>query len=128
MRILNMTQHEATRDQIAAGVVQPVRADHERVKEIITFEELPELSQLKWRARRFAELARALLQKYGCEAVMIGGTPYFAAEQERALWESGIRFCYAFSQRDSIDETQPDGSVVKRTVFKHAGFIWKEVR
>lgn len=103
MRILNMTQHEATRDQIAAGVVQPVRADHERVKEIITFEELPELSQLKWRARRFAELARA-------------------------LWESGIRFCCAFSQRDSIDETQPDGSVVKRTVFKHAGFIWKEVR
>ncbi len=37
---------------------------------------------------------------------MIGGAPYFASEQERALSEFGIRFCYAFSRRESVDEIQ----------------------
>ena len=29
----------------------------------------------------------------------------------------------AFSVRESVEETQPDGSVIKRNVFKHAGFV-----
>jgi hypothetical protein len=128
MRILNMTQHDPTPEQFAAGVVQPVRADHERIKGVITFEELPAPEELSSRARQFAALAQTLMQKYACNAVMIGGAPYFAAEQESALRAAGIRFCYAFSKRDAIEEQQPDGSVLKKMVFKHAGFIWKGVR
>ena len=127
MRILNMTQHVATPDQIAAGVVQPDEADHQRVKDLITFEEIPSLEELKRRARTFAALADELTKRYECHAVMIGGAPYFATEQERALWYACIRHCYAFSKRVSVEKVNDDGTLTKTQVFKHAGFIWKEV-
>lgn len=128
MRILNMTQHSPTEEQSAAGVVQPEPADHEKIKQIITFDELPSLSELKARAKQFAEIAGELIKKYGCSAVLIGGAPYFSSEQERALWEQGIRFCYAFSKRVAEERVNADGSVTKVMQFKHAGFIWKEAQ
>lgn len=124
MRILNMTQHTPTPDQIEAGVVQPEQNDADAVKKIITFDEVPTIDEIKSRARTFAELAQALCTKYECEAVMIGGASYFVAEQEIALWRKHVRFCYAFSKRVVQEKTNPDGTVTKVMIFKHAGFVW----
>ena len=33
-------------------------------------------------------------------------------------------FIYAYSERESVEETQSDGSVIKRNVFKHKGFYY----
>jgi len=40
-----------------------------------------------------------------------------------ALRDQGIEPVYAFSVRESIEQTQPDGSVRKVNVFRHAGFV-----
>jgi hypothetical protein len=47
------------------------------------------------------------------------------APLEAALREAGLRPVYAFSQRAGVEEErQPDGSVRKVQVFRHAGWIW----
>jgi hypothetical protein len=35
----------------------------------------------------------------------------------------GLKAVYAFSQREVVETTNPDGSVVKTAVFKHVGFF-----
>ena len=42
---------------------------------------------------------------------------------EKALRDVGIKPFYSYSERVSVEEVQPDGSVVKRNVFKHLGFV-----
>ena len=56
-------------------------------------------------------------------AAMIGGAPWMMAKLERALLEIGVPSVYAFSVRESAEQTQPDGSVRKVNVFRHAGFV-----
>ncbi len=117
MRILNLTQHAATADQIAAGVVEP--ADKVLVQALITFDELPDQIRLKAYAQTLAQMAR----QDGFDSVMIGGAPFFMPVLQAALQERGIKVLYAFSVRESRDEKLPDGSVKKTQVFRHAGFV-----
>jgi len=42
---------------------------------------------------------------------------------ETALAERGIAPLYAFSMRESAEETQADGTVIKKNRFKHLGFV-----
>ena len=44
------------------------------------------------------------------------------APLEEALRYRGILPLYAFSRRESREETDPDGSVRKVAVFRHLGF------
>ena len=117
MKILNLTQHMATPDQVAAGVVEP--ADKQLVQALLTFDELPAELDIKAKAKALAEMAR----HDGFDAVMIGGAPYFMSALERALADSEITALYAFSKRVSVEEPQKDGSVKKVQVFTHAGFV-----
>jgi hypothetical protein len=54
---------------------------------------------------------------------MIGGAPYLMAPLERALRRKRITPLYAFSERRSTEEKGNDGEIIKRTVFKHIGFV-----
>lgn len=52
------------------------------------------------------------------------GSPYFMAVFFRKFpEESRIRFVFSHSDRVSVDEKQPDGSVVKKGVFKFVKFL-----
>ena len=42
---------------------------------------------------------------------------------EAALRALEVQPLYAFSVRESVETTLPDGSVVKTAVFKHGGFV-----
>ena len=117
MKILNLTQHAATPDQIAAGVVEP--ADKELVQALITFDELPSAKEVEAKAKALAQMAGY----DGYDTVMIGGAPYFMAPLEKALREQGIKPLYAFSKRESVEEKQADGSVKKIQMFRHAGWV-----
>jgi hypothetical protein len=117
MRILNLTQHTATAEQIAAGVVESDKKS--LVQMYLTFDELPSRRFLMQRAEKLAAMAR----HSGCEAAMIGGAPFFMAPLEAALAAQNITVLYAFSKRESVEEMQPDGSVKKTQVFRHAGFV-----
>jgi hypothetical protein len=90
---------------------------------------------VRHRAERLAEIASktTTLVDYGGETglcvnerfkfAMIGGAPYLMAPLESALRAHGITPVYAFSVRESVDQVQPDGSVRKVAVFRHAGFV-----
>lgn len=127
--ILNLTQHDATPEQVAAGVVSPgALAGHwdgldpdacSFVRRQLTFVALPDSETILARAGLLAEYAAST----GVARAMIGGAPYLMAPLERALREEGIEPVYAFSVRESAEQTQEDGSVRKVQMFRHAGFV-----
>jgi hypothetical protein len=122
--ILNLTQHPATPDQVAAGVVEPSAEQKAEIKELLTFNSLPNRGEIERRASRLAQLARKILsERMDLQGqVMIGGAPFLMTSLEKALIEEGLRPLYAFSKREVVEEVQ-GGKVVKKSVFKHAGFV-----
>ena len=54
---------------------------------------------------------------------MIGGAPFLLPILAEELREVGIDPLLAFSRRDTVEQTQPDGSVRKVAVFRHVGFV-----
>lgn len=119
MTILNLTQHNATPEQREQSVVEP--EDKQRVKQLLTFDNLPTADEIAGRAEALAAIAA----ESGAEAAMIGGAPYLMADLETALKVQGVRPVYAFSKREVVETTQPDGTVLKKTVFRHLGFVEK---
>lgn len=137
MTILNLTQHPATAEQVAAGVVDLTPDERRQLHQLLTFEELPSAEELEERAEEIEILARRAFDgDPHLDAVMIGGAPFLMAPLERSLKaeheladehasEPPFRpqVLYAFSRRESVEERQPDGSVRKINVFRHAGFV-----
>ena len=117
MTIINLTQHQATQEQIAQGVIECTKATE--VRSLLTFTTIPSQEEMEERAKRIAEIAK----EQSCDSAMIGGAPYFMSSLEKALREVGIKPVYAFSVRQSVEKTLPDGTVQKLNVFKHVGFV-----
>jgi hypothetical protein len=128
--ILNLTQHVTTDEQEAQLVVEP-RMTKEKIRELLTFEEIPTKEEIEARATKLAEIAVSEASHYAGDTdnevwitrVMIGGAPFFMGALEKAIRESGFTPVYAFSKRESEDVPQPDGSVKKIQVFRHIGFV-----
>lgn len=118
--ILNLTQHTATPDQIAAGVIEPSAEDKKKIQTLLTFTSCPSFEEVVERAEDLADLAEAL----GSTRAMIGGAPVLMGALHHALTMRHILPGYAFSVRESVEEVQPDGSVKKTQIFKHTGFTW----
>ena len=124
--ILNLTQHAPTADQVAAGVVNLPEDLHNRLVQMLTFQDIPSPEEIRGRAMDIAELAAEWFNTAGRgpdHQVMIGGAPYLMGRLEHSLYWWGINPLYAFSIRESIEENLPDGRVVKRNVFRHSGFV-----
>lgn len=144
-RILNLTQHTATTEQIAAGVTSGELSPEQimEIRSLLTFETLPSSSEVAQRAQQIAKIASCAIWREKSalpyaqewageplhtepnwfECAMIGGAPYLMAPLEVALRARGITPVYAFSIRESVDQVQPDGSVRKVATFRHAGFV-----
>ena len=120
MKIINLTQHMATPEQVAAGVVEP--DDKSAVREVLTFGALPNAGEIT----RQANILTAMAAKYS--QAMIGGAPYLMGPLEAALKASGIIPLYAFSVRESVETSDPQTGVVTKTQrFRHLGFIIGQV-
>lgn len=123
--ILNLTQHRATPEQIAAGVVDlSDSSDRALLQSALTFNEAPEEADLLARSESIARMVTEHPDRP--RSAMIGGAPYFMRPLENALWYWGIRPLYAFSVRESVERALPDGTVEKTAVFRHAGFVGME--
>jgi hypothetical protein len=118
MKILNLTQHKATVDQIDAGVVDLTGSAAEYIKTVLTFESIPSSGELSNRAHELARTAYDL----GYTRAMIGGAPFFMSMLEKKLKDKGILPLYAFSTRVSAEITL-DGVTTKTSSFKHVGFV-----
>lgn len=121
--ILNLTQHQATSDQIAAGVVDLTGENLACLKDALTFVTLPDAQEISERAEFIAAIAAVSLSGKGCIA-MIGGALWLMAPLADALRARGIVPVFAFSVRDTEEQAQPDGTVRKVAVFRHAGFVF----
>jgi hypothetical protein len=119
MMILNLTQHAATLDQVAAGVVDPDPTTKAGICGLLTFLVAPDQEELEGRANALAELAA----RAGAWTAMIGGAGYLMPPLERALDARGIEPVHAFSRRESVETVGADGSVTKTQVFRHAGWV-----
>lgn len=118
MAILNLTQHAATAEQVAQGVIDLTGNDLATMKALLTFDSLPSAETVHDRAYEVAKLA----QVHDVESVMIGGASFFMGALERALQKRGIKPLYAFSERVSVEKIV-SGVVVKTNEFKHIGFV-----
>lgn len=116
--IFNLTQHRATAEQLD-DVVDPESEElrHE-ISALLTFDDPPSEEEMSRRAKELVKL----VPPYLC-SVMIGGAPFFVPVLAEELKNNGLHVYYAFSKRVSVDDQQPDGSVVKRSVFKHLTFV-----
>lgn len=127
--IINLTQHPASAEQLAAGVVDLPAGYRALLVESLTVDTLPTRQEIADRCATIAALA--VHNGLGGDesddphptAAMIGGAPWMMAELERALLDMGVQPVYAFSVRESVEQPQPDGSVRKVNVFRHAGFV-----
>lgn len=134
-RILNLTQHDATPEQKLAGVTigDVTDASLMEFRKLLTFDTMPTQAEIRQRAQRIARYAAktSTLVDYDngycvnepLRFAMIGGAPFLMAALEQELRNVGITPLYAFSTRESVEETQPDGSVRKTAVFRHQGFV-----
>lgn len=139
MATMNLTQHAATADQVAVGVFDLPAAVRADLQALLTFGELPNEQEIRGRAEQIAGLAAfhaiaALLAGddglrpegdaggFALHA-MIGGALWLMAPLAAALREQGIEPVFAFSVRETEEQKQPDGSVRKVAVFRHAGFV-----
>ena len=120
MRIMNLTQHIPTYEQIKAGV-ENVDERHEEIKKLLTFEEIPDINEMGERAEKLVQIVK---DEIVFDTALIGGAPYFMSILEKVLKKHGIKPVYSFSKRmveEVLDEKT--GKVIKKTIFKHIGFI-----
>jgi len=118
MAILNFTQHAATAEQVAAGVIDLMQHDLASLKALLNFVGLPTADEIYERAYAIAALAENLF----AETVMVGGAPFLMPVLQMALQKRGITVLYAFSERVSVEKIV-DGKVIKTNEFKHVGFV-----
>jgi hypothetical protein len=129
--ILNLTQHQATAAQVAAGVYS-----NEQIAELAAmtnFVGMPTKEEIKERSAKIAyglrtsEFVHAADLEQGAGVakfdVMVGGAPWFMAPLCNELIRYGFNPVFSFTERQSVDLPQGDGSVKKTAVFNHVGFI-----
>ena len=116
MKIVNITQHNATPEQVAEGVIDVKEV--KKIKELLTFVNLPSLEEMVKRSTEIKKLV--VLTEHPFDGVMLGGAPFFMRILEEEF--SNTKIFYAFSVRESI-EKEIDGKIVKNSIFKHQGLI-----
>ena len=117
MKILNLTQHTATQEQVAQGVYEP--QNKKAIQGLITFIKAPSKEEM---INRAIELA-CVMDAEGATFCMIGGAPYFQGTLERVLKDFGFRPLYSFTERKVVETTNEKGEVVKTAIFSHVGWV-----
>lgn len=120
--IVNLTQHDASAEQIEAGVIDMVGKDLESIKALLTFQDLPSADEIDRRAQEITRLAKDALFGQPERKAMIGGALWLMAPLTFYLKAAGIIPVFAFSKRESVEKVI-DGKTVKTNVFKHVGFV-----
>ena len=119
-QILNLTQHVATPEQIAAGVVDLPQEQREKLIELLTFEELPTSGEIRERVEGILNIVASIAKPQS--KVMIGGAPYMMGVLQNQRRLHNYVPVFAFSKRVSLEE-MVNGSVKKVSIFKHEGFV-----
>lgn len=115
MSIKNLTQHKPTQEQIDGN--GNVTGIDDAAIALLNFSAPPSVEEINERAVALAALA------VGFESAMIGGAPYLMGPLVAALKAAGVQPIFSFTERKSVEEAQPDGSVKKSSVFAHVAWV-----
>ena len=128
MSILNLTQHDATPSQAAAGVIEPSTSDKVIIKRLLNVPKVPSVDELVERAEGLAAIAQHYYSMTGESRFMIGGAGPLMRLLRRFLKGRipEVEVLEAFSERVVIETTLPDGTVRKTADFAHVGW-WPDV-
>lgn len=136
--IINLTQHVMTQEQyflngeeLTEVKFRPYNgtsiSSPDYIKKLLNFNSIPSKKEITSNAIALAAYASGLLNQVKDDGdrlyALIGGAPYLMPPLEEALKQEGITPLYAFSQRESVETRNADGTVVKTAVFKHKGYI-----
>ena len=122
--ILNLTQHAATPEQLADGVRDLPDDLRAALVQALTVDDLPSKAEILARCQDVVNICFATEADNAPDVVMIGGAPWLMGPLAHELREQvGCRCLFAFSKREAIETTGPDGSVKKFSTFRHAGWI-----
>lgn len=111
MDIKNLTQHEPTSDQAGVSAVD------EHALEFLNFSTPPSVEEINDRAYALACRAN------GYTHAMVGGAPYLMGPLVAALHQAGVQPLFSFTERKSEEQTHPDGTVKKVSIFAHVAWI-----
>ena len=110
-KILNLSNHNLNTKQIEEL--------NSKCLEIVELDELDKRLWSQLTPGNYKLITDSILVKYRVDFYHLAGFPaavvYVCNQMENKCY-------YAFSERSSVEETQPDGSVIKKNVFKHKGF------
>ena len=128
MTILNLTQHDATPTQSAAGVIEPSPETKVIIKRLLNVGALPTVEDLVERAEGLAAIALHHHTMTEGTRFLIGGAGPLMRVLRRALKSriTDVQCLEAFSERVVVETTLPDGTVRKTADFVHAGW-WPDV-
>ena len=122
--ILNLTQHAATPEQLADGVRDLPDELRAALVQALTVDDLPTKNEILARCQDVVNICFYTNADNAPATVMIGGAPWMMGPLAHELREQvGCRCLFAFSKREAVETTGPDGSVKKSSVFRHAGWI-----
>ena len=123
--ILNLTQHQATPEQTAAGVVDLPSGLQDYLRELLAFDCITETQHddMAGRARDVVQIINDFETDDVIDKALIGGAPFFTSYLEAALRAIAVQPVYAFSKRDVVETATEDGRITKTTVFRHQGFV-----
>jgi hypothetical protein len=122
-KILNLTQHDATPQQIVDGVIDLDDAGKAVVRKLLTFDELPSKAEIDGRAEKLAEYVERLKAER-FDAIMLAGAPYLLYRLHSELERLGFKVVYSFSKREKIEKRDATGNIVYSDgKFVHAGFV-----
>ena len=124
-RILNLTQHCATEEQVADGVIEPSTETKEIIQCLLTFDKIPTKKEIDNRANVIANLAvkESDLMGGSVSAAMIGGAPYLMGMIECGLIARDITPLYSFMENVAVAEKMESGGFAVKSAFKHVGFV-----
>ena len=112
--ILNMTQHAPNDEQREAGLIEMDAVTQQKIRDLLTFDEMPTAMEVSDRAEALAQMAWDI----GIETVHIGGAPFLMPTLVEALEMKGMQPVFSFSKR-IVEEK--DG--VKKSKFVFEGFL-----
>ena len=120
--IINLTQHWITEEQREAGVENLPEDKMEKLKKLLTFDEVPTQDELIRRAEKIGDMLMGV-EFWGRQTqmkAMIGGfQPFMPVLAQMLMRRFGIKSVYAFTKRVVVE----DGNGNKTSTFKHVGFV-----
>lgn len=124
MKILNLTKHQPTPEQVRDGLFNsPHTSVQDTISECQRFDTLEDVGEDGTHADAKAYTLAVVAHNAGAKYALVAGASFLIVPLCAYLRQRGITPVSSFSERIAEELPQPDGSVKLSYVFKHIAFV-----